>query len=103
MGECKGLEALGYYSALDAPVQPTGATIPEPYDGTKPTRLYVWLIEDAFLESFLLVGPTGKPWNKTANKVAKSRTTQLLALRFVSEPLAPQENHANLEIVRNTA
>jgi len=32
-----------YYSALDGSVQPYAITLPEAYDATKPSRLYVWL------------------------------------------------------------
>lgn len=39
----KGRKVLGYYSPLDGSVQPMGVTIPEGYQGTAPTRLYVWL------------------------------------------------------------
>lgn len=39
----KGRKVLGYYSALDASVQPMGVTIPDGYDPGKPDRLYVWL------------------------------------------------------------
>jgi pimeloyl-ACP methyl ester carboxylesterase len=39
----KGRTVRGYYSALDGSVQPYGLTVPESYDGSKPTRLYVWL------------------------------------------------------------
>jgi len=39
----KGKRIHGYYSALDGSVQPYAVTIPESYDGKKPTRLYVWM------------------------------------------------------------
>lgn len=39
----KGRKIHAYRSALDGSVQPYGITVPESYDGTKPTRLYVWL------------------------------------------------------------
>ncbi len=39
----KGRKIHAYRSALDGSVQPYGLTVPESYDGTKPTRLYVWL------------------------------------------------------------
>jgi pimeloyl-ACP methyl ester carboxylesterase len=39
----KGRKVLGYYSPLDGSVQPMGVTVPESYDASKPTRLYVWL------------------------------------------------------------
>lgn len=39
----KGKRIHGYYSALDGSVQPYAVTIPNSYDGTKPTRLYVWM------------------------------------------------------------
>ena len=39
----KGRKVLGYYSPLDGSVQPMGVTIPDPYDASKPDRLYVWL------------------------------------------------------------
>jgi len=32
-----------YYSALDGSVQPYAVTLPENYDPSKPTRLYVWM------------------------------------------------------------
>ena len=32
-----------YYSAVDGSVQPYAVTLPDNYDPTKPTRLYVWL------------------------------------------------------------
>ena len=32
-----------YYSAIDGSVQPYAITLPEGYDASKPTRLYVWL------------------------------------------------------------
>lgn len=41
MGKDRNIHA--YRSALDGSVQPYGVTIPASYDGTKPTRLYVWL------------------------------------------------------------
>lgn len=41
--EGKGKRIHGYYSALDGSVQPYAVTIPESYDGTRPTRLYVWM------------------------------------------------------------
>ena len=56
-----------YYSAIDGSVQPYGVTIPASYDGTKPTRLYVWLhgrqnntTESEFLFAFPNSGP-GRP------------------------------------------
>lgn len=33
----------GYYSAIDGSVQPYGVTVPASYDGSRPTRLYVWM------------------------------------------------------------
>src|SRR5437016_7767511 len=39
----KGRKVLGYYSPLDGSVQPMGVTIPDPYDASKPDRLYVWM------------------------------------------------------------
>ena len=39
----KGRKVLGYYSALDGSVEPMGVTIPDPYDPSRPDRLYVWL------------------------------------------------------------
>src|SRR5215469_8667037 len=57
----------GYYSTIDGSVQPYGVTVPASYDGTKPTRLYVWLhgrqnntIETEFLSAFPNSGP-GRP------------------------------------------
>jgi poly(3-hydroxybutyrate) depolymerase len=41
--DAKGRKIHAYRSALDGSVQPYGVTIPESYDGSKPTRLYVWL------------------------------------------------------------
>ena len=41
--EKKGKRVHGYYSPLDGSVQPYAVTIPDSYDGTKPTRLYVWM------------------------------------------------------------
>ena len=38
-----GRKIHAYRSALDGSVQPYGVTIPASYDGTQPTRLYVWL------------------------------------------------------------
>ena len=56
-----------YYSAIDGSVQPYGVTLPASYDGTKPTRLYVWLhgrqnntTESEFLFAFPNSGP-GRP------------------------------------------
>ncbi len=56
-----------YYSAIDGSVQPYGVTIPASYDGSKPTRLYVWLhgrqnntTESEFLFAFPNSGP-GRP------------------------------------------
>ncbi len=39
----KGRKIHAYRSALDGSVQPYGLTVPESYNGTQPTRLYVWL------------------------------------------------------------
>jgi pimeloyl-ACP methyl ester carboxylesterase len=39
----KGRKVLGYYSQLDGSVQPMGVTIPESYQPSTPSRLYVWL------------------------------------------------------------
>jgi pimeloyl-ACP methyl ester carboxylesterase len=39
----KGKRIHGYYSAVDGSVQPYAVTVPESYDGNKPTRLYVWM------------------------------------------------------------
>jgi pimeloyl-ACP methyl ester carboxylesterase len=57
----------GYYSAIDGSAQPYGVTLPVSYDGTKPTRLYVWMhgrqnntIETEFLAAFPNSGP-GRP------------------------------------------
>lgn len=57
----------GYYSAIDGSVQPYGVTIPASYDGSKPTRLYVWMhgrqnntTESEFLWAFPNSGP-GRP------------------------------------------
>ena len=36
-------QILGYRSEIDGAVLPYGVTLPENYDPTKPTRLYVWL------------------------------------------------------------
>ncbi len=33
----------GFYSELDGSVQPYGVELPDSYDGSRPTRLYVWL------------------------------------------------------------
>jgi pimeloyl-ACP methyl ester carboxylesterase len=41
--EKKGKRVHGYYSPLDGSVQPYAVNIPDSYDGTKPTRLYVWM------------------------------------------------------------
>ncbi len=41
--EKKGKRIHGYYSTLDGSVQPYAVNLPESYDGTKPTRLYVWM------------------------------------------------------------
>src|SRR5207249_2209380 len=56
-----------FHSALDGSVQPYGITVPESYDGAKPTRLYVWLhgrnaqlTEASFLYSFA-TGNSGNP------------------------------------------
>lgn len=56
-----------YYSAMDGSVQPYGVTVPASYDGTRPTRLYVWLhgrqnntTESEFLFAFPNSGP-GRP------------------------------------------
>lgn len=58
----------GYYSALDGSVQPYGLTVPDSYDGTKPTRLYVWmhgraarLTESEFLHAFPNPAPSKTP------------------------------------------
>lgn len=42
-GAKKGRRIHGYYSAVDGSVQPYAVTVPDGYDGTKPTRLYVWM------------------------------------------------------------
>ncbi len=39
----KGNRIHGYYSALDGSVQPYAINVPASYDGTKPTRLYIWM------------------------------------------------------------
>jgi pimeloyl-ACP methyl ester carboxylesterase len=56
-----------FYSTIDGSVQPYGVTLPENYDPSKPTRLYVWLhgrqnqtTESEFLFAFPNGGP-GKP------------------------------------------
>jgi hypothetical protein len=56
-----------FYSQIDGSVQPYGVTLPENYDPSKPTRLYVWLhgrqnqtTESEFLFAFPNGGP-GKP------------------------------------------
>jgi pimeloyl-ACP methyl ester carboxylesterase len=41
--EKKGKRIHGYYSALDGSVQPYAVTLPAGYDGSTPTRLYVWM------------------------------------------------------------
>lgn len=53
-------QILAYYSELDGSVQPYGVTLPEGYDPSKPTRLYVWLhgrqnntTETEFIHNFL--------------------------------------------------
>ncbi len=55
----KGRKIHAYRSALDGSLQPYGVTIPESYDGTRPTRLYVWmhgrdqtLTESSFIYKF---------------------------------------------------
>jgi hypothetical protein len=57
-----------YYSALDGSVQPYGVTVPDSYDGSQPTRLYVWLhgraarlTESEFLFAFPNQGPSKPP------------------------------------------
>jgi hypothetical protein len=56
-----------YYSKIDGSVQPYGITLPENYEASRPTRLYVWLhgrqnqtTESEFLFAFPNGGP-GKP------------------------------------------
>ena len=55
-----------YYSQIDGAVLPYGITLPENYDPTKPTRLYVWLhgrqnntTEAEFIHGFLTPRPPG--------------------------------------------
>ena len=55
-----------YYSEIDGAVLPYGITLPENYDPTKPTRLYVWLhgrqnntTEAEFIHGFLRPRPPG--------------------------------------------
>ena len=55
-----------YYSEIDGAVLPYGVTLPENYDPTKPTRLYVWLhgrqnntTEAEFIYGFLNRRPPG--------------------------------------------
>src|SRR6266404_5844657 len=55
-----------YYSEIDGAVLPYGITLPENYDPTKPTRLYVWLhgrqnntTEAEFIHGFLTPRPPG--------------------------------------------
>jgi hypothetical protein len=55
-----------YYSEIDGAVLPYGITLPESYDPTKPTRLYVWLhgrqnntTEAEFIHGFLTPRPPG--------------------------------------------
>jgi hypothetical protein len=36
-------QILAYYSEIDGAILPYGITLPENYDPSKPTRLYVWL------------------------------------------------------------
>ena len=55
-----------YYSEIDGAVLPYGITLPENYDPTKPTRLYVWLhgrqnntTEAEFIHGFLRSRPPG--------------------------------------------
>ena len=57
----------GYRSAVDGTIQPYGVSLPESYDGSKPTRLYVWmhgrsqrLTESDFLFTHPNQGP-GRP------------------------------------------
>src|SRR5437016_5135261 len=58
-----------YYSEIDGAVLPYGVTLPENYDPTKPTRLYVWLhgrqnntTEAEFIHGFLTPrGPGNAP------------------------------------------
>ena len=66
--EHKGKRVHGYYSALDGSVQPYAVNIPESYDGSKPTRLYVWMHgrsnknpEYQFLYSQPTQGPSKPP------------------------------------------
>jgi pimeloyl-ACP methyl ester carboxylesterase len=61
-------QILGYTSAIDGAVLPYGITLPENYDPSKPTRLYVWLhgrqnntVETEFISSFLRSGPGNPP------------------------------------------
>ena len=55
-----------YYSEIDGAVLPYGVTLPENYDPSKPTRLYVWLhgrqnntTEAEFIYGFLKPRPPG--------------------------------------------
>jgi pimeloyl-ACP methyl ester carboxylesterase len=55
-----------YYSEIDGAVLPYGVTLPENYDPTRPTRLYVWLhgrqnntTEAEFIYGFLTPRPPG--------------------------------------------
>jgi pimeloyl-ACP methyl ester carboxylesterase len=55
-----------YYSAIDGAVLPYGITLPQNYDPSKPTRLYVWLhgrqnntTEAEFIYGFLRPRPPG--------------------------------------------
>jgi pimeloyl-ACP methyl ester carboxylesterase len=57
-----------YRSALDGSIQPYGISLPESYDATHPTRLYVWmhgraarLTESEFLYAFPNQGPSKPP------------------------------------------
>lgn len=63
--QTKGRRVHGFYSELDGSTQLYGLRIPESYDETKPTRLYVWLhgrdqrlTEANFISKFQKPGPS---------------------------------------------
>jgi hypothetical protein len=66
-----------YYSALDGSIQPYAITLPEGYDPSKPTRLYVWMHgrqNNTIETEFLFAQQTFRPGN---NPVADNGQIQL--------------------------
>jgi hypothetical protein len=74
-----------------------------PIQGLRKTHALQGPIDDAFLDPFLLVRPTGTPWNKTVNDQAFERLKEfdhLYAMNYRAHPRIKNDTEVTMEDFR---